>query len=135
MTGSHECMHLNPRRASQLRRLLPLDLEDLQLKLQVAVRRDPPGREAPRAVALICGDPQHPDLADAHASRAHVPALDHTTSSSVGERLLPRVLRAPELLLRFGDSPCGMHSYGLSNRNDRRIRWPLLGDIIRRLDT
>merc|ERR1719160_500699 len=76
-----------------------LDLEALEREVQRSARRDAPGGEARRAVALVRRDDQLARLADLHAEAALVPALDDAADAGlVREGLLARVLRRPELL-------------------------------------
>lgn len=81
-----------------LRKPSLFDREDLDLKHQLRVGHDSPCRESPCPVPVV-GSALYPrHLAQSHPYHALVPTPDYLAQTDrEGERLLPRVLRRPEL--------------------------------------
>mmetsp|Transcript_12353 Transcript_12353/g.28938 ORF Transcript_12353/g.28938 Transcript_12353/m.28938 type:complete len:350 (+) Transcript_12353:109-1158(+) len=92
-----------------------LDLEALEREEEGAARWDAPGREPVGTVALVRRDLEQPHLADLHAEASLVPASNHATDTSlIRERLLPRVLGRPELLVGLLHHACRVDGHGVA---------------------
>mmetsp|Transcript_62967 Transcript_62967/g.172616 ORF Transcript_62967/g.172616 Transcript_62967/m.172616 type:complete len:289 (-) Transcript_62967:389-1255(-) len=92
-----------------------LDLEALEREEEGAARWDAPGREPVGTVALVRRDLKQPHLADLHAEASLVPASNHATDTSlIRERLLPRVLGRPELLVGLLHHACRVDGHGVA---------------------